>query len=103
MATPTPAPPPKETFTDTLKKLASQGANFAQQKALENLPTLVETAKSQVITASLAAMKTMTPDQVKLFASNLNDINSAVQQASVQPTGSARKKRTLKLKRNRKH
>ena len=103
MATPAPATPTvKQGITDTLKNLASQGTQFAQAKLLENLPTIVETAKSQVINASLTAMKTMTPDQIKLFASNLNDINTAVQQASLQPTGSSRKKRTHKLKRNRK-
>jgi len=103
MASPAPTPSVTETATSTLKNLASQGAQFAQAKFLENLPTLVETGKQQVINASLTAMKKMTPDQIKLFASNLNDINNAVQTNAQQPVGSSRKKRTLKLKRNRRH
>lgn len=105
MATPTPAPAPAPapSATDTIKNLFSQGKQIAQTKLLENLPTIVETGKQQVITASLAAMKKMTADQVKLFSSNLNDINTAVQQAALQPVGSSRRKRTHKLKRNRKH
>ena len=97
----TPAPTTTETATSALKGFAS----FAQGKLLENLPTIVETGKQQVINASLAAMKKMTPDQVKLFSTNLNDINSAVQAAAVQPTGASRKskKRTLKLKQKRRY
>jgi hypothetical protein len=98
----TPAPTTTETATSALKGFAS----FAQGKLLENLPTIVETGKQQVINASLAAMKKMTPDQVKLFSTNLNEINSAVQAAAVpQATGSSRKskKRTLKLKQKRRY
>jgi hypothetical protein len=88
----------------------SQVAAKAKEQAVAMIPLVIETAKPQVKEQIELAMSKMDPVHLKVFSTNLNEINQTVQakataMKSQVPSAGKRKtkKRTRKVKHGKKH